>query len=162
MMLLVQPGISVEVWTKAEDTAAKLRATANGLFFQQACVTGRLSAKQNGASPAQLLLDDDATVSPHGPGPADWPADGLDTTCETGKSGPKVKNPRRAPKYPPEAMKRHIQSTVIFQALIGADGALENLRLVKSADPQYGLDHEAAETARSWTFEPAMKKRRPD
>ena len=54
-------------------------------------------------------------------------------------------------------MKRHVQGIVIFQALIAADGSLENLRLVKSADGTYGLDREAAETVRAWTFEPATR-----
>ena len=104
-----------------------------------------------------MLLDDAATVSADGPGPADWPTNGLDNTCDDGVTQAKAKNPRRAVRYPPEAMKRHVQGIVIFQALIAADGSLENLRLVKSADGTYGLDREAAETVRAWTFEPATR-----
>ncbi len=155
--LLVQPGISVDVSAKTEDEAARLRPAARSLFFQQACVSGKLTARQDSMRPAQLLLDEPAAIAPNGPGPADWPVDGLDTSCDAGVTMAKAKNPRPALKYPPEAMARKVQGIAIFQALIAADGSLENLRLVKSADAQYGLDHEAAENMRRWTFEPATK-----
>ena len=49
LTLLVQPGISVDISAKTEDAADKLRSIARGLFFQQACVTGRLTARQDGS-----------------------------------------------------------------------------------------------------------------
>ena len=51
-------------------------------------------------------------------------------------------------------MRRKIEGTVELQAVVGADGKVDRVRVVKSLDKEFGLDEEALRTARAWTFEP--------
>jgi TonB family protein len=60
---------------------------------------------------------------------------------------------RVAPYYPEEARKRGIDGTVLVQALIGQDGIVKDLRIVKSI-PE--LDRVAAACVWLWRFKPAM------
>ena len=59
------------------------------------------------------------------------------------------------PKYTTEAMRAKIQGVVTLEALVGPDGTVKDVRIVKSLDRVSGLDEEAMKTARQWRFKPA-------
>jgi TonB family protein len=57
------------------------------------------------------------------------------------------------PDYPDEAKRRRIQGTVSVYALIGADGRVYNVVILRSADPS--LAASTLETVQRWRFNPA-------
>jgi TonB family protein len=79
--------------------------------------------------------------------------------------GPGVTNPRLLkdvrPGYTPEAMRARIEGTVVMEALVLEDGAVGEVRLLKSLDAVHGLDEQALAAARKWLFSPARKDGKP-
>ena len=65
------------------------------------------------------------------------------------------------PKYTPEAMRAKLQGTVEVEAVVGTDGRVMRTRVVKSLDPQLGLDDAALDAASNWVFDPGMLKGQP-
>lgn len=65
------------------------------------------------------------------------------------------------PRYTTEAMRTKIQGVVTLEALVGPDGSVRDVRVVRSLDRAHGLDEEAMRTARRWTFRPAMYQGQP-
>ncbi len=65
------------------------------------------------------------------------------------------------PKYTTEAMRARIQGVVTLEALIGPDGLVKDVRVMKSLDRASGLDDEALKTARQWRFRPATYQGQP-
>jgi protein TonB len=63
------------------------------------------------------------------------------------------------PRYPEVAGKAHVEGVVILQAIIGIDGRVEQIALVKSASPM--LDDEAIRAVRGWRYRPATLNGRP-
>jgi protein TonB len=61
------------------------------------------------------------------------------------------------PKYTSDAMRAKIQGDVELEAVVRANGTVGDIRVVKSLDPQYGLDQEAIKAARQWVFKPGRK-----
>ena len=66
-----------------------------------------------------------------------------------------------APEYPIEAMHAGVHGTVRLEAIVGADGSVQDVRVVKSLDRNYGLDAEAVRTAKTWRFEAGLKDGSP-
>ncbi|NOZ93296.1 MAG: M56 family metallopeptidase, partial [Acidobacteria bacterium] len=88
------------------------------------------------------------------PSPAPRAADGnpIHWTRDRGLTEPrKISAP--APVYPDEARKQRIQGTVVLQALIGTDGAIHDLKVLRPMPG--GLTEAAEEAVRQWRFEPA-------
>ena len=65
----------------------------------------------------------------------------------------------KAPSYTPEAMRAKIEGVVAVEGIVGIDGKLSELRVVKGLDP--GLDANALVAARQWTFTPGILEGRP-
>jgi TonB family protein len=65
------------------------------------------------------------------------------------------------PEYTSAAMRAKIMGTVGVSIVILADGTVGETRLVKSLDPDLGLDQAALVAARYWIFEPATLNGRP-
>lgn len=84
--------------------------------------------------------------------PLDRPADGTPL-----KVGDGITAPRRVdtvmPEYTVEARKERIQGFVILQTVIGKDGTVSDVQVLKGLP--YGLSEAAADAIRQWTFEPA-------
>lgn len=59
------------------------------------------------------------------------------------------------PKYPPEAIKEHIDGQVVLYAIIRKDGSVDSIQLVHGIDPQ--LDHNAIEALGKWKFTPGAR-----
>jgi TonB family protein len=65
------------------------------------------------------------------------------------------------PQYTADAMRAKIQGIVVVECVIQADGTVDNVRVVKSLDPTFGLDQEAVKAARLWRFVPGKKQGQP-
>jgi protein TonB len=65
------------------------------------------------------------------------------------------------PKYTTDAMRAKIQGEVTLEAVVGPDGTVKDVRVVKSLDRATGLDEEAMKTARQWRFKPATFQGQP-
>ena len=66
-----------------------------------------------------------------------------------------------APGYPIEAMHAGVHGVVRLEAIVGADGSVQDVRVVKSLDRTYGLDAEAVRAAKAWRFEAGLKDGSP-
>jgi len=73
-------------------------------------------------------------------------------------SGP-VPVEKMDPKYPPELIKQHVEGQVILYAIIGKDGAVRNIQLVRSVEPE--LDKNAMEALSHWKFRPGTRDGAP-
>jgi TonB family protein len=62
-----------------------------------------------------------------------------------------------APNYPSVAKNASVAGDVEIEAVIGPDGRISDLRIVRSLDTRFGLDQEAVRVAKLWLFEPARK-----
>ncbi len=62
------------------------------------------------------------------------------------------------PKYTSDAMRAKIQGAVELEAVVGTNGIITEIRVIKSLDRAFGLDEEAMRTARQWLFRPARLK----
>ena len=58
-----------------------------------------------------------------------------------------------APVYPPIAQAARVQGMVIIEATIGADGQVENARVLRSVPL---LDQAALDAVRQWQYTPTM------
>ncbi len=65
---------------------------------------------------------------------------------------------RVEPVYPEEAREKHIQGAVVLNALVGTDGAVQELKLM-SGDPL--LVNAATDAVRQWRFQPHRVQGRP-
>ena len=63
------------------------------------------------------------------------------------------------PPYTKEAKAAKIEGTVVLQIIIGVDGAVTNVKVVKEFDK--GLTENAVDTVKTWKFKPAMKDGKP-
>ena len=79
------------------------------------------------------------------------------------KPGDAVTPPRAIkspdPRYSKEAVKNKIQGVVVVAAVIGPDGFVKDVRVVRGLG--YGLDEEAVKAVRQWRFQPALKDGTP-
>jgi TonB family protein len=66
---------------------------------------------------------------------------------------------RVEPDYPEAAREQHIQGSVVLEALVGKDGAVEKLSTM-SGDPQ--LASAATDAVRQWRFKPFMRNGSPE
>jgi TonB family protein len=63
------------------------------------------------------------------------------------------------PRFPETGMKDHGSGRVVFEAVVGTDGAVQALALVRSLRPDF--DSAAWEAARRWKFKPAIVNGQP-
>ena len=65
------------------------------------------------------------------------------------------------PNYTSEAMRAKIQGIVELEAVVEPNGTIQQVRVTKSLDKQFGLDNEAIVAARKWLFRPGYKDGKP-
>ena len=65
------------------------------------------------------------------------------------------------PNYTAEAMRARIQGVVRLECVVELDGTVGAIRVVKSLDPDLGLDNEALRAVKQWRFVPGMKDGSP-
>lgn len=66
---------------------------------------------------------------------------------------------RVEPIYPEEARKARIMGIVIVEAMIGEDGVVKNVAVLKPLP--FGLDQAAVDAVKQWTFKPATLEGKP-
>ena len=69
-----------------------------------------------------------------------------------------IRQPR--PVYPPELQAAGIEGTVMLQAIVGKDGSVLSLKVIKSAGNQ-ALDDAAVASVRQWQYEPTLLNGEP-
>jgi TonB family protein len=62
-----------------------------------------------------------------------------------------------SPNYTSDAMRAEVQGVVRLACTVGVDGAVGDVRVVRSLDTLHGLDDEAVRALKLWTFEPGRK-----
>ena len=65
------------------------------------------------------------------------------------------------PRYTAEAMRARIQGTVRLRGVVERDGMVSNVEMVRSLDPQFGLDAGAIAALKQWRFRPGMLNGQP-
>jgi len=61
------------------------------------------------------------------------------------------------PRYPPVARQMRASGSVDLQALVGTDGSIEQVRVLKVSRPGLGFETAAEEAVRQWRYKPATK-----
>ena len=160
MTLLVQPGVAVRVLAPTASAGMAMRGQLALTREQRVCVSGTLGQRQNAVTTATFTVADAADIVVQGEATGDWPTTDVYTTCDSGFHAVTPKLGIR-PSYTDAALKAHIEGTAWVQAIVGVDGRVERVRLVKSLDSVNGLDEEALKAARQWTFNPATRGGQP-
>jgi periplasmic protein TonB len=73
---------------------------------------------------------------------------------------PRLKHEVKA-EYTPEAKAAGIQGTVMLDTEVLADGTVGDVKITRSLDTKYGLDEQAVNAVKQWTFEPGTKGGKP-
>jgi TonB family protein len=65
------------------------------------------------------------------------------------------------PQYTSDAMRAKISGTVWVECIVQPDGAVSDVRIVRSLDNTFGLDQEAIKAVRQWRFRPGTLQGQP-
>ncbi len=66
-----------------------------------------------------------------------------------------------SPRYTPDAVRAKLQGAAVVSAVVGPDGTLRDIRIVRSLDATFGLDQEAIACVRQWRFRPGTRQGAP-
>ena len=61
------------------------------------------------------------------------------------------------PNYTAAAMRAKVQGVVQLECVVGPDGSIGEVNIVKSLDKVFGLDDEAIKAAKQWRFAPGRR-----
>ena len=64
---------------------------------------------------------------------------------------------RTPPQYSAEAMRAKVQGVAVLSGVVGVDGRLRDIRVVRSLDAAFGLDQQAIACVRQWRFQPGTR-----
>lgn len=84
-----------------------------------------------------------------------WPPAGVFRSGR-GVTAPKVTKEVRV-SYTPDALRTKVEGSVALEAVVGTDGSVGEVRVVRSLDRRYGLDDEAVKAMKQWQFSPGQK-----
>jgi protein TonB len=68
---------------------------------------------------------------------------------------------RVQPRYPEIARRARVEGRVILMLVIGADGEVGSIELVRGPDPRHGFDLAAIEAVKRWRYQPGLLNGRP-
>ena len=94
-----------------------------------------------------------------GDGPGDGVGDGP-YGVGNGVTGPDLLH-RTPPQYSAEAMRAKLQGVAVLSGVVGVDGLLHDIRVVRSLDAAFGLDQEAIRCVKQWRFRPGTRQGKP-
>jgi protein TonB len=77
-----------------------------------------------------------------------------------GVIGPELIHQTR-PQYSAEAMRAKLQGVAVLSGVVGVDGTLHDIRIVRSLDATFGLDQEAITCVKQWRFRPGTRQGKP-
>jgi len=66
----------------------------------------------------------------------------------------------RPPKYPPQAVRQHLQGKLMLKVLVGVDGHAEEVTVEKSSGSRL-LDQAAIDAVKTWMFNAGIKDGKP-
>jgi periplasmic protein TonB len=98
-----------------------------------------------------------------GRGLGEQPGDGIGEGpygVGNGVTGPELLH-RTPPQYSAEAMRAKVQGVAVLSGIVGVDGVLHDIRVVRSLDAAFGLDREAIACVRQWRFRPGTRQGKP-
>ncbi len=81
-------------------------------------------------------------------------------TAGPGVSEPSVASQVRA-EYTEAARAQQIQGEVVLEVVVLSDGSVGDVVVTDSLDTKYGLDQQAVNAVRQWTFRPGLKDGKP-
>ncbi len=58
-------------------------------------------------------------------------------------------------------MRAKLQGVAVLSGVVGVDGMLHDIRVVRSLDAAFGLDQEAITCVRQWRFRPGTRQGKP-
>ncbi len=91
---------------------------------------------------------------------APWPPPGVEEGGKNGVTRPRVVHEAK-PFYNADAMRENIQGTVVVGCVVLPDGAVGEVKVLRSLDKVHGLDDEAIKVAKQWRFTPGTKDGTP-
>ena len=65
------------------------------------------------------------------------------------------------PNYTMAAMQARVRGVVVMDVVVLPDGSVGEVKIVRSIDPNFGLDQEAIKAVRQWRFRPASRAGTP-
>jgi protein TonB len=68
---------------------------------------------------------------------------------------------RIEPVYPELARVARLEGNVILQAIIGADGSVQDIEVLRCNRPNMGFEEAAIEAVQQWRYKPALQNGRP-
>jgi TonB family protein len=68
---------------------------------------------------------------------------------------------RTQPRYTAEAMRAKLQGVALLSGVVGIDGVLHDIRILRSLDGTFGLDQEAITCVQQWRFRPGTRQGKP-
>ena len=77
-----------------------------------------------------------------------------------GVTSPVLKKQVR-PKYTQDAKNAKIEGVVLMSVIVGKDGRVMNVHVLKSLDSVHGLDNQAFRAVKEWKFAPGKKDGKP-
>jgi periplasmic protein TonB len=60
------------------------------------------------------------------------------------------------PLYTADAMRARVEGIVAVRAIVQPDGTVGNMEIIRSLDPEFGLDQAAMKAAGQWLFRPGL------
>ncbi len=123
---------------------------------QQDPPTGLAAAR--GSSPATVALPSAPNRPQSLGGLPPWPAAADAIRILPGMKAPEVTKRGPPPRYTPEAMRAKVQGTVILEVVVGTNGKVRDVRVIRSLPM---LDEAAIAAAKQWEFAPPMVDGKP-
>jgi TonB family protein len=157
LALELQPGVVVTISTeKVADQAAAQLAAAR-LLDRRVCATGTLTHTNEPFQGAVMAIDELDALVPQDVHVEVTPfAPGAHEMCARDVQAPVLER-EVPPNYTAAALGAKIQGAVWVQVLISPKGRVQKARVIRSIDPQLGLDREALTAARRGAF--ALRQR---
>ena len=153
-----QPSTDVTTDPPIEPLAITAQPMANGTQTLVGAIASESASEALGPGTGAGGNSDGRTRG-DGNGPGDGIGDGVRSV------GPGVTTPiviqQVKPQYTADAMRAKVQGSVWLECVVMPDGTVGAVRVTRSLDPMFGLDHEAIAAAKRWRFKPGLVNGKP-
>ena len=107
--------------------------------------------------PVDAQVQDWGMLAPVTPPPPAGPV-GED---QPGLSPPTIIGPRTSPVYPEMGRKYRIEGVVVLRAVIGVEGEVTSVEVLRAPDPDLGFGDAAVRAVSTWRYTPGIYRGRP-
>jgi TonB family protein len=158
----------LHLWSRPPDSGITVRVPRSsrprfGLAFEgrtvrrEVCAAGPISREEKRFV---VQIDDPASFSfTSGEEPRGTPPD-LVSFCDQNVVMPKLLKEVKA-QYTRRALDARIEGVVMLDAIVGVDGKVGSIRILRSLGSKHGLDEQAIEALEQWIFTPGQHEGRP-